>query len=109
MLEGARFLSKTGGYISTAGYALTLTVAGAEIGIPLSIVGNGVSTIGGAGEVMLSTNFSEFGQGSGFILAEKVGEVGIEMLPHVTEFQEELMKQTWRNMLFQTQQGLNNR
>mgnify|MGYP004446724407 CR=1 FL=1 len=109
LLEGAKTLSRTGGYISTAGYALTLTVVGAEIGIPLSIVGNGVSTIGGVGEVMLSTNFSEFGQGGGFMFAQEVGEIGIEMLPHVTEFQEELLRQTWRNMLYQSQQGLNNR
>ena len=45
----------------------------------------------------------------GFMVAQELDEVGIEMLPNLTEFQEELMKQTWQNMIFQTQQGLNNR
>ena len=41
---------------AVAGYAATATVVGAEVGIPLAIVGNAMSTVGTAIEIVVKIN-----------------------------------------------------
>lgn len=49
--------------ISLAGYATTLSVVGAEVGVPMSVIGNTISSVGSAGELVLDFANGDMGDG----------------------------------------------
>ena len=49
--------------ISLAGYATTLSVVGAEVGVPMSVIGNTISSVGSAGELVLNFANGDMGDG----------------------------------------------
>ena len=49
--------------ISLAGYATTLSVVGAEVGVPKSVIGNTISSVGSAGELVLDFANGDMGDG----------------------------------------------
>lgn len=60
--------------ISLAGYATTLSVVGAEVGVPMSVIGNTISSVGSAGELVLDFANGDMGdglKGGAFRLLEK--------------------------------------
>jgi|SRR5690554_414071 len=67
------------------GYGLTLSVVGAKVGVPLAVIGNGMSTVGSAMEIGVSLYNDDYGRAGsnvGFFLAEKTVSMGLnKVLP----------------------------
>ena len=60
--------------VALAGYATTLSVVGAEVGVPMSVIGNTISSVGSAGELVLDFANGDMGdglKGTAFRLLEK--------------------------------------
>ena len=70
-------MQDVGDGVALAGYATTLSVVGAEAGIPMSVAGNTISSIGGAGEMALDIANGDYGNGFKSI-AFKILEKGTE-------------------------------
>jgi hypothetical protein len=56
ILETAQVMQNVGDGFAVAGYAATATVVGAEVGIPMAVVGNGMSAIGSIIEIAVKLN-----------------------------------------------------
>lgn len=68
-------LQNIGDGMAVAGYGLTLTGVGAEIGVPLAGAGNVISGIGSGIEIgvnLFDGNYKKSGQSAGFIFAGEV-------------------------------------
>jgi hypothetical protein BACCOPRO_03778 len=67
------------------GYGLTLTGAGAEVGVPMSVVGNTVSSFGSGMEMVLdfaNGDYGKAGKGLFYVLGEKLVGMGLnKVLP----------------------------
>lgn len=60
--------------VALAGYATTLSIVGAEVGVPMSVIGNTISSVGSAGELVLDFANGDMGdglKGAAFRLLEK--------------------------------------
>lgn len=60
--------------VALAGYATTLSVVGAEVGVPMSVIDNTISSVGSAGELVLDFANGDMGdglKGAAFRLLEK--------------------------------------
>ncbi|MDN3708667.1 hypothetical protein QW060_16315 [Myroides ceti] len=73
-------LQNTGDGMALAGYALTLSGAGAGIGAPIAAIGTGISTVGATIEVSVSIydkDLDKAGTAVGFFIGGKVVEKGL--------------------------------
>jgi len=74
-----------GDAVAVVGYSLTLTGIGAEIGVPLAALGNGISTTGSVVELRVQLNNQDLaapGKTIGFMIADKLVEKGLnKVLP----------------------------
>ena len=68
-----------------AGYGLTLTGAGAEVGVPLAGIGEVVSSVGSLGEILLNFangDYGKAGKGTLYMIGEKLVGMGLnKVLP----------------------------
>lgn len=70
----AKSMQDIGDGVALAGYATTLSVVGAEVGVPMSVIGNTISSVGSAGELVLDFANGDMGdglKGAAFRLLEK--------------------------------------
>lgn len=58
--------------MAIAGYGLTMTVAGAEVGIPLYTIGSGVSTAGSLMEAVAIADYTKGGFAAGSFVLDRV-------------------------------------
>lgn len=95
--QGASITQNVGDGIAVAGYAATLSVVGAEVGVPTAVVGNAIFTAGTVWEVgvdLLNTDWegmlngkedeylTDFGNKFGFYVAGRLVEKGLnKVLP----------------------------
>lgn len=92
-LHTFRDISKYGSQISTAGHGLIVTGAGAEIGVPIATIGDGMSLVGGVGEAYFSTNvYAESAKLTGWQFAERFGKNLIKRIPGSTSQQRLLFR-----------------
>jgi len=83
----AQTIQNVGDGAALAGYGLTLSVAGAEVGVPLAAVGNAISLLGSGWEFgvdLLNTDWGYSGKKAGFIVAGELAKIGLKkVLPGV--------------------------
>ncbi len=79
----AQDVQNVGDGIALAGYAATLTGAGAEVGAPAAAVGNTISNVGAAAEIGLDFINGDFGDSfkdAAYYIVEKGIEIGINKI-----------------------------
>ena len=83
--EGHTVYTKLGNGAALAGYGLTLTGAGAEVGVPLAGIGEVVSSVGSLGEILLNFangDYGKAGKGTLYMLGGKLVGMGLnKVLP----------------------------
>ncbi len=94
----AQTLQDIGDGIALAGYGLTLTGVGAEIGIPLAAIGNGMSTAGSIVEIVSTAvytdNYGKSFSGAGFTIAgEILPNMIVKKIPGLEYLGEKILKQ----------------
>lgn len=76
-------MQDVGDGVALVGYAATLSVAGAEVGVPMVAAGNVVSSVGSAGEMILDVANGDYCNGlkdAAFRLFEKGTEILLNKL-----------------------------
>lgn len=85
-----------GDAMAVAGYALTLSVVGAEIGAPLAALGNAVSTVGSGIELTVNVSQSDLKGASskgGWLLAGELVDLGVSKIPGITNKQAKTLRE----------------
>ena len=85
-----------GDAMAVAGYALTLSVVGAEIGVPLAALGNAVSTVGSGIELTVNVSQSDLKGASskgGWLLAGELVDLGVSKIPGITNKQAKTLRE----------------
>lgn len=91
-------LQDYGDVIAVGGYAATITVAGAPVGIPTALVGNTISAIGAVGGIgtnLLTGNFKEAGISTAFMITGGVITRQIEKISSLSNFSKEFLQQNF--------------
>jgi hypothetical protein len=89
----SRFAQKAGDGMSYAGYALTLSVVGAEVGVPLAQVGGWTSFGGSVLESSLTAEYSNLGTTSTIKIIDMTGDALLKKLPGATKLGVDILKQ----------------
>jgi len=92
----AQTMQDVGDITSGVGYILTLTVIGAEIGIPLSAAGNAISTSGSALEITVSLTSKDIDGATneaGWVVAGKLVDAALKKVPGGSKLANEILQQ----------------
>ena len=83
--KGSQTMQNVGDGVAVVGYAATLSVVGAEVGVPLAAAGNAISLAGSVWELgidVLNGDFGDSGKKVAFIIGGKLVEKGLnKVLP----------------------------
>ena len=98
-----------GDAMAVAGYALTLSVVGAEIGVPLAALGNAVSTVGSGIELTVNVSQSDLkGAAKDFswIAAGELVNIGISKIPGLSNQQAKTIKENLTEEIIKQNVGI---
>ena len=86
LLKLADLMQDSGDGMAVAGYALTISVAGAELGVPLAALGNTISAVGSAIEITVKLSKGDLKgiTDLGWLATGALIDLGISKIPGIT-------------------------
>ncbi|MEN2436668.1 RHS repeat-associated core domain-containing protein [Weeksellaceae bacterium A-14] len=109
LLKFSELLQNTGDVMSVAGYALTISVVGAEVGVPLAALGNTVSTTGDVIEITVKLSQSDLkgaASKTGWLIAGELVDLGVSKIPGITNKQAKTLRENLTEEILKQNAGL---